>query len=216
MTSNQPLHPPIRNPWRFWLPFAAQAALIMAVPAQAMYTHLTGQTVVLQVMPVDPYDLFRGYYVVLSYDISNLGNLEALPGWKEIEVPISQPGEPVEPEPNPSLFDAGQEIYVTLQAPENPADQPPEPWKPIAVSSDRPTNLPSNQVALHGTLRSGRIVYGLETYYIPEDERLAINDQINHLQSASSTPDIVVETKVNAQGQAVPLSVWLSDRRYRF
>jgi uncharacterized membrane-anchored protein len=186
----------------------------MAVPAQAVYTHLTGQTVVLQVVPVDPYDLFRGYYVVLSYDISNTENLKALPGWKDIAETISQPGEPVEP--GPSLFEAGKGIYVTLQASENSAVQPPEPWKPIAVSSDRPTNLPSNQVALHGTLRHGRIVYGLETYYIPEDERLAINDQINHLQWASSTPDIVVETKVNAQGKAVPLSVWLSDRRYRF
>ncbi|HEY9648675.1 MAG TPA: GDYXXLXY domain-containing protein, partial [Chroococcidiopsis sp.] len=86
----------------------------------------------------------------------------------------------------------------------------------IAVSGDRPTDLPSNQVALKGSYEGGRVIYGLESYYIPEDERIDINSRISSLQSGTNRPDIVVETKVNDQGNATPLQFWLGDRPYKF
>ena len=70
--------------WRLWVPLLLQIGLIAAVPATAVYTFMTGKTVVLQTAPVDPYDLLRGYYQVLSYDISDRTNLEKLPGWKDL------------------------------------------------------------------------------------------------------------------------------------
>ena len=79
--------PPPATPfrrWRFWIPLILQTALIAAVPAQAVYTHLTGRTVVLKTVPVDPYDLLRGYSQTLAYDISQPNNLKSLPGWKTI------------------------------------------------------------------------------------------------------------------------------------
>ncbi|NET14750.1 MAG: GDYXXLXY domain-containing protein, partial [Okeania sp. SIO1H6] len=42
--------------WRFILPLTVQLALILSIPAQAIYTTITGRTVVLQTVPVDPYD----------------------------------------------------------------------------------------------------------------------------------------------------------------
>ncbi|MEO9124284.1 MAG: GDYXXLXY domain-containing protein, partial [Microcoleus sp.] len=70
--------------WRLWVPLLLQIGLITAVPATAVYTLVTGKTVVLQTAPVDPYDFLRGYYQVLSYDISDPRNLEKLPGWKDL------------------------------------------------------------------------------------------------------------------------------------
>jgi uncharacterized membrane-anchored protein len=199
--------------WRFWLPLAAQVALILAVPAQAVYIQFAGRTAILQTAPVDPYDLLRGYYVTLSYDISRLETLQNLPGG-EILVTPDWSGQ------QPSLFEAGMPFYVVLQ-PASTAAQPsanslPQPWQPVRISGDRPTNLPSNQIALQGNYRRGNISYGLEAYYIPEDQRIEINEQISQSGQPGEAQAFVVEVKVEAQGQAVPISLWIGDQNYKF
>ncbi|MBE9178236.1 GDYXXLXY domain-containing protein [Oculatella sp. LEGE 06141] len=202
---------------RFWLPLVAQALLILAIPAQAIYTHVTGTTIVLQTGPVDPYDFFRGYYVTLSYDISNPTTLQNLPGWDTVvDAATANVAEPSTANAAPSLFAAGQEFYIILQAPQTLTAQPPQTWEPVEVSADRPTNLAENQVALQGMYRRNRITYGVETYYIPENQRVEINDQINQLQALQGNAPFVVEVKVTADGHAVPLGLWLKDQYYRF
>ncbi|NJL39440.1 MAG: GDYXXLXY domain-containing protein [Leptolyngbyaceae cyanobacterium RM2_2_4] len=197
--------------WRFWLPLAAQVALILAVPAQAVYTQVSGRTAILQTVPVDPYDLLRGYYVTLSYDISRRETLQDLPGGEILVTPDWSTE-------TPSLFESGMPFYVVLQ-PASTADSAsplPQPWQPVRISGDRPTNLPANQIALQGNYRHGIISYGLEAYYIPEDQRIEINERINQSQQLDGTRAFVVEVKVNAQGQAVPVSLWVGDRNYKF
>lgn len=203
---------PQRRPssWLFWLPLMAQALLILATPVQAIYTQVTGKTVILQTGPVDPYDLLRGYYVVLSYDISALAQMQQLPGWDEVEANLMTDSF------QPPLTADGAILYVVLEAPTDPQAEPPQPWTPVRVSSDRPTNLPTNQIALRGNYRYGTINYGLETYYIPEDQRVEINDDINQAQWSGGERPFVVEIKVNAQGEAVPISLWVDDHNYRF
>jgi uncharacterized membrane-anchored protein len=205
--------------WRFWVPIVFQTALILAVPAQAVYTQLTGKTVILQTVPVDPYELLRGYSQTLRYDISRQNSLSKLPGWEEL--PKQQPNGN-----NFALIEPGTRFYVVLAAPTKPTlGKLPQAWKPIAVSTQRPSQLPANQVALKGLAEKGFIQYGLETYYIPEDQRQQINAdlgatrQANSTQSpqtppqtnstqSSQTPPVVMEIKVNAQGDAVPVSLW--------
>lgn len=207
--------------WRFWLPLAFQAVLILAIPVQALYTQATGTSVVLQTAPVDPYNLFRGYYVTLGYDISNVSNLEKLPGWSDVAAPRRPSGGQPAPNatentPSPSsIFRQAEPLYVILQAPQA-TTKPPTPWQPVAVSRDRPTNLPPNQIALRGIQRGGQVTYGLERYYIPEEQRLSINNQIAELQSQSSPAPFVVEVKVGAGGTAIPMGFWLKDKVYRF
>lgn len=194
--------------WRFWLPLMAQVALILAVPAQAVYTQIAGRTAILQTAPVDPYDLLRGYYVTLSYDISRRETLQSLPGGEILVTPDWS-------ESTPSLFQTGMPFYVVLDA--STATSPiPQPWQPVRVSGDRPTNLPTNQIALQGNYRRGIISYGLEAYYIPEDQRIEINEQISQSQQSDAAQPFVVEVKVDAQGQAVPISLWVGDRNYKF
>jgi len=198
---------------RFWTVLALQIVLILAVPAQAFYTQINGRSLVLQTAPVDPYSLFQGYSVTLGYDISNVQNLSKLSGWKDIEAKRK-----ANPERDPLSFDraASTEFYVILEAPANASNRPPKPWKAVSVVSSRPNNLPVNQIALRGSDRQGRIRYGLETYFIPEDQRDDINQQINQAQGESSKPAFVVEAKVGADGNAVPIAIWLRDKRYQF
>lgn len=195
--------------WRFWLPLLLQTALITSIPAQAVYIHLTGRTAIIQTAPVDPYDFLRGYSQTLSYEISRENNLEKLPGWKNLVKERKD--------------DQISNIYVILEAPAQKANSSgrPDPWKPIAVSGTRPSNLPANRVAIKGQMRYGQVTYGLETYYFPEDQREQINQDIGQAQSSQERQQgksipFVVEVKVDAQGNAVPVSLWVRDRNYRF
>ncbi|EKQ70466.1 putative membrane-anchored protein [Leptolyngbyaceae cyanobacterium JSC-12] len=183
--------------WRFWLPLLVQSALIIAVPAQDAYTYATGRTVVLQTAPVDPYDFLRGYYQTLGYEVSQLDKLSKLPGGEHLKTnPVG-------------------EVYVILEAPSAKDSRPPQPWKPVRISGERPSNLPDNQIALKGRAEGWRVVYGLETYYMPEDQREQVNAAINQAQQGNQR-SFVVEAKVDASGNSVPVSLWVRDRNYKF
>lgn len=189
--------------WRLWVPLLLQTGLILAIPAQAFYTQITGKTVVLQTIPVDPYDFLRGYSQTLNYDISRLETLKRLPGWKELK---SQ---------NSDYLAAGTKFYVILAAPAT-SKTPPQPWKPVRVSSDRPI-IPVNQIAIQAKSNGGSSVeYGVETYYLPESRRNEINQDIMQARNGLVQQSVVVEVKVDKQGHAVPMSFWISDRNYRF
>lgn len=186
--------------WRFWLPLLCQAALILAIPSQALYTQVTGRTIILKTAPVDPYDLLRGYSVTLGYDISRVETLRQLPGWSEFERQRA----------TNSDNSLTRSFYLVLEAPKVANTNPPSPWQAVRISGDRPTDLASNQVLLRGQMRYGTVQYGLETYYIPEDQRDQINQNINAAQANRASQPIVVEVKVNAQGHAVPISFWVT------
>ena len=69
------------------------------------------------------------------------------------------------------------------------------------------------------------IIYGVETYYLPEQQRQQISNDI--FQSVQQTRGnrgrqirpITVRVKVDPQGNAVPVSLWVRDafdeRNYR-
>ncbi|HEY9829692.1 MAG TPA: GDYXXLXY domain-containing protein [Stenomitos sp.] len=213
--------------WRFWVPLLFQTALILAVPAQAVYTQFTGKTVILQTIPVDPYELLRGYSQTLRYDISIQDNLRKLPGWQEL---------PKNPANGKELtfIKPGTYVYVILQEPKSSATsaltQLPKAWAPIAISHVSPSQLPANQVALKGLAKYGFVEYGLETYYIPEDQREQINADLRATRSDNPNesapilqpvepsqrppkPPVVMEIKVSAQGESVPVSLWARVRQ---
>ncbi len=184
---------------QFLLPFTVQLLIILAIPSQSLYTYAFGKTVTIQTIPVDPYDLLRGYSQTLRYDIiSNWNQLKELPGGQDL--------------------DKTKTFYVTLQAPELLDEQPPIPWTPIAVSNEKPDNLTDNQIAIAGTITSySRAVYGLETYYMPEDQREKINREIRDLQrQPNGKIPFVVEVRIDSRGKAVPVSLWLGETEYQF
>ncbi|MBF2020325.1 MAG: GDYXXLXY domain-containing protein [Hydrococcus sp. C42_A2020_068] len=198
--------------WRFWVPLLFQSALILVVPAQAIYTHFSGKTIVLQTLPVDPYDLLRGRSLRLRYNISRVDALERLPGWETIVQ--SNRGE------KQTAFRTGTRFYVILQAPAKAAEpgQPPRAWKPVAVSHDRPSDLPSDRVALEGKQSIYPwIDYGLETYYFPQEQGDEIKARIGQtLGNSNRERPFAVEVKVDSQGHAIPLSLWIGNNNYRF
>ena len=218
-TTNQFQLPPEEKrlpAWRLWVPLLLQIGLIAAVPATAVYTFITGKTVVLQTVPVDPYDFLRGYSQALSYNISDRTNLQKLSGWKDL------PGEKTPCPPGGACPQNTHNVYrqtsfyVILEAPKaatNPGR--PQAWKPVRVSRENPGNLPANQIAIKGKYNGFLMEYGLETYYMPEDEREKVNQEISEAQR-KQRQSFLVEVKVDKTGHAVPVSLWVRDRHYRF
>lgn len=203
--------------WRLWVPLLLQIGLIATVPAQAVYTFVTGKTVILQTVPVDPYDLLRGYYQVLSYDISQPNNLQKLPGWKDLPSDKTPcPPGIVCPDKKTHKVKTGTSFYVILESPKEPTNAGrPKAWKPVGVSLENPSNLPPNQIALQGKYNGWQVEYGLETYYMPENEREKVNNDIGEAQRGKQQ-SFVVEVKVDKTGHAVPVSLWVRQRNYRF
>jgi uncharacterized membrane-anchored protein len=181
---------------RFWIPLVLQLILILAIPAQAVYTNVVGQTIWLQTAPVDPYSLLTGYSQTLSYEISQVNRLKQLPGWGQ----ISQ---------NDALV-PGSTFYVILQQ----GKQRETPWGAVALSLERPTQLPNNQVGLRASVGGyNQIRYGLETYYIPEDKK----DEVNQLlQQRQRQQPALVEAKVDHRGHAIPISIKVGQLRFKY
>jgi uncharacterized membrane-anchored protein len=188
--------------WRFLVPLGLQLGIILIVPAQSAYTYNFGQSAVLQTLPVDPYDLLRGYSQTLSYDISQTEILKQFPGGKDLVDKLV----------------TGETFYVILEPNITKDKLPPVTSKVIKITQEIPSDLGNNQVALQGTIeQSGQIKYGLETYYLPESQRDKINQEINDLQSnAEGTRPFVVEIKVDRWGNSVPISLWIDQHKYSF
>jgi uncharacterized membrane-anchored protein len=179
-------------PRNFWLALGLQLLLIATVPAQALYTLNTGTTVYLKTVPVDPVDLLRGYYQTLSYEISNRDTLEKLLG-----VPVTKE------------FKSGDEIFVTLELPKNNVR---EAAKPIAVAKVRPNPKP-NEVILRGVYNGWQIKYNLEEFYMPEERQVEVNKDISGGQQSKN---LIMETKIGADGRGLPVAIWIGDKSHRF
>ncbi len=193
----------------FLVPLLIQLGIILMIPSKSFSTYKTGKDVVIQTAPVDPYDFLRGYSQTLRYDISQVRDLKKLPGGNDLK--------------------KGNVFYVVLQAPENTDQKPPAPWQPVSIHQTKPQDLSTDQVALKGVFKKyNRAQYGLERYYMPEDQRDRINEEIRDLNlvnrnverrlenSSDRRRPFVVEIKVGKDGHSVPVSLWLGDRNYTF
>lgn len=165
----------------FALALAVQMLILLAVPAQKMYTRATGRDVVLKVMPVDPYSLLSGYYVTLGYEISNR---TAFPNHEQF-----------------NEYDGV--VYAIVERRDDGL------WHPVALANALPTGLPANQIALRGRNNYGRIVYGIEEFYIPETKRETIADDLRQHPDAAR-----VEVKVDGRGNAALVRLRIEERVY--
>ncbi len=190
---------------RLAIPLLLQSLLICSIPFQSIYALATGTTVILKTMPVDPYDLLRGYYQVLSYDISDFDTLRKLSGWAKLNRNVQQ-----------DTIDRNQQVYITLAKITAANPQTPEAWKPIAIGNKFPVDLSADKIAIKGTSNGNSIIYGLETYYMPEDRKDDVNKDIDRARSSDEKRNLLVEIKVDNRGLATPVSLWVGSKQYRF
>lgn len=193
-------------PWgRAVVPLFLQSLMICSISAQSIYALATGTTVVLKTVPVDPYDLLRGYYQTLSYDISSFSTLQKLPGWRNLKR-----------QNDSARLAKNQQIYITLAKTPDAKATNPQAWQPIAIDAQLPSNLSTDKIAIRGISNGNSVVYGLETYYLPEDRKDDVNTDVNAARSSGGKRNLLVEIKVDSRGLATPVSLWVGSKQYRF
>jgi uncharacterized membrane-anchored protein len=125
---------------------AAQLAILVAMIALRAIPLLTGKTVLVRVQPVDPRDLFRGDYVILSYDFSRIApqdivGISEADSWQR------------------SKYE-GRTVYVPLVP-----DSIPGHWRADKATVVKPATGPF----LRGQMqRYGSLQFGIESYYVQE------------------------------------------------
>ncbi len=125
---------------------ALQVIVLVSMIVICLMPRVTGETVVLRVVPVDPRDLFRGDYVILNYEISRIPS-EGISGQ------LGQVG----------VFEQGRTVYVSL-VPEDDGRH----WRADRFSFEQPSGL-----SIRGTITRGRrIEFGIESYFVQEGEGL--------------------------------------------
>jgi len=124
-------------------------AIIGGMAGMKEYTLRTGREVVLKTVPVDPRDLFRGDYVILSYELSrlDLGRLGV----------------------GRLALSPGQAVYVPLRL----------DGRYALASGIRTTPPEDGALYLKGRVQSvaGQAVqveYGIESYFVPEGQGRAL------------------------------------------
>ncbi len=190
---------------RFAVPLFLQSLLVCSIAAQSIYALATGTTVVLKTVPVDPYDLLRGYYQILSYDISSFNTLKNLSGWQDLKRNKGSVNIP-----------NNQQVYITLAKVKAANASSPQAWQPVAISNQIPTSLSADTIAIRGVSNGNSILYGLETYYMPEDRKDDVNKDVSAARASGGKRNLLVEIKVDNRGVATPVGLWVGDKQYRF
>ncbi|MBL7979402.1 MAG: GDYXXLXY domain-containing protein [Bacteroidetes Order II. Incertae sedis bacterium] len=137
-----------------YLPFlvmiALQVLILALVPARTLMTRAVGEEISLPLAPIDPYDMWSGYYVILNYDISR----PDLTQWDKLK------------------FEDGQTVWAVVKRDSVGA------FRLSRFAKTKQENLSSNERQFVGTYRDGSIRYGIEAYFIPEARRLEIEQEV--------------------------------------
>ncbi|OGX29443.1 MAG: hypothetical protein A2879_02580 [Omnitrophica WOR_2 bacterium RIFCSPHIGHO2_01_FULL_49_10] len=135
----------------------------------------SGKVVLLETEPVDPRDLLRGDYVILSYKISNL-HLDKIKSGKK-------------------YFRHGEIVYVEVE-PKG------KYWEAISISSKSPAA--GAGILIKGRVQGSysneaRVLYGIENYFVPEGE----GSKFETAMRRGSKEKLNVEAVVDKTGNAM-------------
>lgn len=163
-------------------------SLIMIISKE--WTLSSGTVVVLDTIPVDPRDVFRGDYVDLRYTI---GNIELSKMYSDIEKPME-----------------GQRVYIVLEKKQ-------KFWDAKKVLKNIPTD---GSIAIQGRIinvygNNIRMRYGIENYFMPEGRGKDIEELINQ-KNSNSLSRVSVEIVVDKNCKPLIRNILVDDKPYKF
>jgi len=127
-----------------------QTLILCGMVAKKQWTLAYGTPILLETQPVDPRSLFRGDYVRIKYNVSEI-NEDSIPMDKNLV--------------------RNEYLFVTLEKKD-------KFWDAVEIRRKRPVLKP-NQVAIRGLLgysydNNLNFKYGIENYFIPEGTGMAL------------------------------------------
>ena len=147
-----------------------------------------GTEIMLRTVPVDPRDLFRGDYVILNYEISEISENQKI---------IGEYGGYADKE---SLYNR-QTVYVTLIKDGD-----------YYIGGDIYTERPSKGLFIKGRIDKysrSAIIYGIENFFVPEDE----GKEIEHARNLNK---VSAKITVNAYGHASIKELYIDGQKAVF
>lgn len=148
----------------------------------------TGTLIRLKCQPIDPRSLFSGDYVRINTNIHQFEDAE----FQRLNRYQAE-------------FNTDDTIYVGLQPQENA-----EWWVPVLVGKELEPIQNQAEVVIRGQYRNpyqNRVTYGLEEYFVPQFEGLAIERELG---------DMEVEVVVNEQGNSALKRLLLEGKAVEF
>lgn len=75
-------------------------------------------------------------------------------------------------------------------------------------------DIPENALFIKGRIKNGRIDYGLDRFYIPENRTFEINDALR--DARSETDAVLGIARIDSDGSPVLVGIRIKDVEYRF
>ena len=172
----------------FILAVVIQLAVLAYMVMQREYLLSHGKKVMLKCQPVDPRSLLSGDYIILSFSISRFD--------KELLDTLNKEKE---------KFQKNDTVYVALDKGDNEKF-----WKAIEISSDYKKLKVKYPVVIKGVvdnLYTFSVRYGLESYFVPQNQGTKIEQQMNNVH---------VEASVSESGESALSRLFLNDREVMF
>ncbi|PIQ83795.1 MAG: hypothetical protein COV75_05560 [Candidatus Omnitrophica bacterium CG11_big_fil_rev_8_21_14_0_20_63_9] len=152
----------------------------------------SGTRILLKTAPVDPFSMFRGRYVALSYEISRIPSS------------LLKDGDATQLKP-------GERVYVVLA-------QQGEFWEPVSVHVQRP----AQGVFLLGRVRFSheahiQLLYGLESFFLSESSADYLDNTARRAirRGQEQQETLRVEVAVARDGTGYPRKLFWQGREYR-
>lgn len=166
-----------------------QAMVLLSMIARQEILLKNGTKIMLKCVPVDPRSLFSGDYVRLNYEIS-----------------VIKPGESEYEQKKFNEFSDGDTVYVALE--KNRTDN----FYSVAGYSKSPSDLKKPySVILKGTVEESylslHIRYGLETYFVPQNEGKDIETNL---------AEVSAEVSVAGDGRSALSRLFVAGREVKF
>lgn len=158
----------------FLLAIALQILFLFGLIGYKQYAILTGEKIVLKTIPIDPRSLFQGDYARLNYEINRL-DLNKL----EVE--------------GDKYFRGNERVFVELEKGD-------KYFTPKKVSRTKPkTKYFIKGKSGYSSGDNLSVVYGIETYFMPEGKAKDFENLVRGKQSA----EVLVGVSVDAFGQGL-------------
>lgn len=164
-----------------------QVAVLVFMAAKQEYILAAGEKVLLKCEPVDPRSLFSGDYVILNYaDLSRI-DMKTIKMKDERDM----------------ITKNSDMIYLAL---ERPAHE--KFWKPVAASHDREWLKKNYKTVILGRIDTfDNIRFGLEDYFVPQNEGKIIEEDLDRVS---------VEVSLLSDGSSAISKLFLDGKEVRF
>lgn len=166
-----------------WIAILIPVVILLGMTVRPLVTIVSGEEIILQTRPVDPRDIFRGDYVVLSYEIE--------------EIDLDKVEDELKDRLIVSSFPYDRKIYVTLK--ENNGVHIVD-----RVTATKPSDVKYFMEAKYKYLRNKEktdekakliVSYNIDKYFVPENTG-------KELEEAARNGELMAEVKIS-EGYAI-------------